>query len=30
MGSYVHVLDQRGISYDQPIILNEREAGPAP
>jgi TnpA family transposase len=29
MGSYVHVLDQWGISYDQPIILNEREAGPA-
>jgi TnpA family transposase len=29
MGSYVHVLDQWGICYDQPIILNEREAGPA-
>ena len=29
VGSYVHVLDQWGISYDQPIILNEREAGAA-
>tara|TARA_R110001592_G_scaffold254129_3_gene517540 strand:- start:89926 stop:92844 length:2919 start_codon:yes stop_codon:yes gene_type:complete len=29
VGSYVHVLDQWGISYDQPIVLNEREAGPA-
>jgi TnpA family transposase len=29
IGSYVHVLDQWGISYDQPIVLNEREAGPA-
>ncbi len=29
VGSYVHVLDQWGISYDQPIIINEREAGPA-
>jgi TnpA family transposase len=29
MGSYVHVQNLWGISYDQPIILNEREAGPA-
>jgi hypothetical protein len=27
VGSYVHVLDQWGISYDQPIVLNERHRG---
>lgn len=26
---YTHVLDQHGIVYDQPIVLNERQAGPA-
>lgn len=28
-GIYTHVLDQHGIIYDQPIVLNERQAGPA-
>ena len=28
-GVYTHVLDQHGIVYDQPIVLNERQAGPA-
>lgn len=28
-GMYTHVLDQHGIVYDQPIVLNERQAGPA-
>ena len=28
-GLYTHVLDQHGIIYDQPIVLNERQAGPA-
>lgn len=28
-GMYTHVLDQHGIIYDQPIVLNERQAGPA-
>lgn len=29
VGTYAHVLDQWGILYDQPIILNRRQAGPA-
>lgn len=29
VGLYTHVLDQHGIIYDQPIVLNERQAGPA-
>jgi TnpA family transposase len=29
VGTYTHVLDQWGILYDQPIILNRRQAGPA-
>lgn len=29
VGMYTHVLDQHGIVYDQPIVLNERQAGPA-
>lgn len=29
IGTYTHVLDQWGIAYDQPIILNRRQAGPA-
>jgi TnpA family transposase len=29
VGTYVHVLDQWGILYDQPIVLNRRQAGPA-
>jgi TnpA family transposase len=29
IGSYTHVLDQWGIVYDQPILLNERQAGAA-
>lgn len=29
VGIYTHVLDQYGIIYDQPIVLNERQAGPA-
>lgn len=28
-GVYTHVLDRHGIIYDQPIVLNERQAGPA-
>jgi hypothetical protein len=28
-GIYTHVLDQWGIVYDQPIVLNERQAGVA-
>ncbi len=28
-GIYTHVLDRRGIVYDQPIVLNERQAGVA-
>jgi TnpA family transposase len=28
-GTYAHVLDQWGIIYDQPIILNHRQAGAA-
>lgn len=27
VGMYSHVLDQWGIVYDQPIILNRRQAG---
>jgi len=29
IGTYAHVLDQWGILYDQPIILNRRQAGAA-
>ncbi len=29
VGLYTHVLDQHGIVYDQPIVLNERQAGAA-
>jgi TnpA family transposase len=29
IGTYTHVLDQWGIAYDQPIILNKRQAGAA-
>ena len=29
IGTYTHVLDQWGIAYDQPVILNRRQAGPA-
>jgi hypothetical protein len=29
VGVYTHVLDQWGIIYDQPIVLNERQAGVA-
>ena len=29
VGTYAHVLDQWGIFYDQPIVLNRRQAGPA-
>jgi TnpA family transposase len=29
IGTYTHVLDQWGILYDQPIVLNRRQAGPA-
>ncbi|MGH7462385.1 MAG: transposase, partial [Longimicrobiales bacterium] len=29
VGLYTHVLDQHGIIYDQPIVLNDRQAGPA-
>jgi TnpA family transposase len=29
VGTYAHVLDQWGILYDQPIVLNRRQAGPA-
>ena len=29
IGTYTHVLDQWGIAYDQPIILNQRQAGAA-
>jgi hypothetical protein len=28
-GTYAHVLDQWGIVYDQPIVLNQRQAGAA-
>jgi hypothetical protein len=28
-GIYTHVLDRWGIVYDQPIVLNERQAGVA-
>jgi len=29
VGTYTHVLDQGGIVYDQPIVLNKRQAGAA-
>lgn len=29
VGMYTHVLDQHGIVYHQPVVLNERQAGPA-
>ena len=29
IGTYTHVLDQWGIAYDQPIVLNRRQAGSA-
>lgn len=29
VGIYTHVLDQHGIAYNQPIVLNERQTGPA-
>jgi TnpA family transposase len=29
VGTYAHVVDQWGILYDQPIVLNRRQAGPA-
>jgi TnpA family transposase len=29
IGMYTHVLDQWGIIYDQPIVLNQRQAGAA-
>ena len=29
VGTYTHVLDQYGIVYDQPIVLNKRQAGAA-
>lgn len=29
VGTYTHVLDQWGIVYDQPIVLNKRQAGAA-
>jgi TnpA family transposase len=29
VGTYAHILDQWGILYDQPIVLNRRQAGPA-
>ena len=29
VGMYTHVLDQWGIIYDQPIVLGQRQAGPA-
>ncbi|MBC3917094.1 Tn3 family transposase [Undibacterium sp. CY18W] len=29
VGIYTHVLDQFSVVYDQPIVLNERQAGPA-
>ena len=29
VGTYAHVLDQWGILYDQPIVLNRRQAGAA-
>ena len=29
VGTYARVLDQWGILYDQPIVLNRRQAGPA-
>ncbi|MEQ5844410.1 MULTISPECIES: Tn3 family transposase [Paraburkholderia] len=29
LGMYTHVLDRWGIFYDQPIVLNERQAGAA-
>lgn len=29
VGIYTHVLDQHGIVYNQPIVLNERQAGVA-
>jgi TnpA family transposase len=29
VGTYAHVLDQWGIFYDQPIVLNRRQAGAA-
>ena len=28
-GLYTHVLDRWGLFYDQPVVLNERQAGPA-
>jgi len=29
IGTYTHLLDQWGIAYDQPIVLNQRQAGAA-
>jgi hypothetical protein len=29
IGMYTHVRDRCGIFYDQPIVLNERQAGSA-
>lgn len=29
VGLYTHILDKYGVIYDQPIVLNERQAGPA-
>lgn len=29
VGIYTHVLDQHGIAYNPPIVLNERQAGVA-
>jgi TnpA family transposase len=29
IGTYTHVLDQWGIAYDQPVVLNRRQAGAA-
>jgi hypothetical protein len=29
IGTYAHVLDQWGVLYDQPIVLNRRQAGAA-
>lgn len=29
IGMYTHVLDQYGLVYNQPVVLNERQVGPA-
>ncbi|MEO7324962.1 MAG: Tn3 family transposase [Dokdonella sp.] len=29
IGLYTHVLDHHGVAHNQPIVLNERQAGPA-